>query len=215
MPINLGILSQHRPAANLQVFLQSSNGAFGSAGTIGIPSVRYGDFIILFQYADGFFSDPTDVSIADLTDLINNTDGGTVRSKVSVKIADGNETSYTGITDGVGQHRTLAVFRGKRPFRSYEVSAINQECTNGNPALQTVSAGNITGPVIVFAFYASNGTIDPRTLSVTEDAEINSGETHCYMKFRIYNDVGEDVTVDMDDEGAENFLGSFYVKLST
>lgn len=111
-----------------------------------------------------------------------------------------------------GSHRALAVFRGKKPFTSYEVSAINQECTDGNPALQTVSASNVKGPLIVFAFYGSNVTIAPRTFSVTEDGEV-AGSTKCYMKFKIYNDVGQNVTADIDDEGSENFLGSFYIRL--
>lgn len=215
MPVghNLGILSQPKATLDLTVFLQSSNGASGSSGTIGIPSVGYGDFIILFQYADGLFLDPADVNIPDLSDLFNNTDGSSVRAKASVKIADGNETSFSGMTDS-NSFRVLAVFRRRnKPFVSYQVSTINQECTNGNPVAQTVTANNVSGPVIVFAFYASNGDVNPRSFSPSEDGEIVS-TTQCYMKYKIFNDVGQDVIVDMDDETNENFLGSCYIQLS-
>lgn len=133
---------------------------------------------------------------------------------VSYKIADGTEdsASITGMDGGATDNKILLQFRGDAAISSVTPNVIGTPAvTDGNPGSQTITASGGTPPLILCAFYTSDGAVDPRTFSAAADGEV-SASLSAYAKYKIYDSSPADHSADMDDEGANNSLASFYLE---
>jgi hypothetical protein len=190
--------------------------------TIGpVSSIREGDLLVLFDIANGAAPQPVTVLADGFAQLFNMVSGtGNTRVIGSYKIADGAE-SYTALTgmNGVSSNqKILAVYRKHLvPISSIAVATTTPEFnTGGNPTPQVIPAGAMATPCIAFGCYASGtpaAPIDPRTFTPTKDREhtVTSGFT-MYLASKIFNVSSEDVTIDMDNEGAANILAGFVLE---
>jgi len=103
------------------------------------------------------------------------------------------------------------VFRGNQAIASFAAGAtFGSQATTGDPTTQVIASSLGAGnDVLALAHYASFNAISPRTAS-PEMNEISGANTTQYAKHKIYSatDQPVDHTIDMDDEGAGNFLQS-------
>lgn len=194
------------------------NSSESTAETITLPaSIASGDVIILYDRSSGF-SNPGTTIPTGFTEISMLTDGGQNSSGMSYKIANGTEggTTITGLGGSGNDIRKIAiVFRSDTSISAVNVADIGEALQNSDPADQAVSAGSGSAPLAIVAGYGASGTVDPRSFSPSEDAEIGiTGETDFYLKYKIYNASPADVTVGMDDEGFQNGLFSFYIEFT-
>lgn len=205
----------------------------GSTGNATCPTTVAGDLIVVANIYDDFDSGVapsnnnypsgfTGIGVRSSTEIV---------ARAAYKIASGSEggTTITGMGLS-GSSTTDAVYMGIYTFRSnlpplFGIGAASTDFpvgTGGNPAGATVTSGGGTPPLIVFGLYWTyNGggqVLSPRTFSTTKDGEINMssavGQTSCYLAYKIYNSSPANTTVDMDDEGTYNWVGSWYLTMS-
>lgn len=182
-------------------------------------SIEAGDLLILTQWGGQNTSPPSDVTPTDWTDVPTSqsiTSGGAgARLSMKYKIADGTEdgSTITGMNAAAVNRKIILLFRANKPITALTVSAAVGDSTSGNPSTQTILASLGTPPVLGVATYAlspSSGTINPRTMSVTEDIEVKSDDNH-WIKAYVQNSSPADFTFDMDDEGSINqLLGAYF-----
>lgn len=190
-----------------------------TADTITAPAnIQAGDLILLWDAALAAFAIPAAVTPTGFTNIFSAgvLDGTTgIRGMLSYKIATGSEggSSITGM-DGNTDRKIMAVFRGDIPATMVNVGDPDSNATAGDPAAQTITASGQSVPLIVIGVYRSTSTVDPRSFSPAEDAELAvTGQTTTYMKYKIYNSSPADVTINMDDEGI-NILGGCYIQMT-
>ena len=203
-------------ASGLTTLSLQDNATSTSTTITGPSSIQTGDLILLLDRSYGAAA-PSTVVPSGFTSIVN-TAGSNLRQIVSRKIADGSEASatITGMAAGFfgDVAKELYVFRGDAAISSVTASTPNNQATTGNPSSQSVTASGGTPPLIVFGAYGvGTGTVDPRTFSPAKDGEINGAATS-YLAYKIYNSSPADVSIDMDDEGDENCLQSFYLECS-
>lgn len=183
-----------------------------TAGTVTLPAdVIAGDLLVFNQYSHGVFSEPTYASPAGWTEVYSTAGSGEWQaSGAYYKISDGTEggTSVSGIDAAGTDHKTVAVFRGNRPFKSAQILTATVENTNNNPVAQTILTGAMKTPTIAVANFGANSAISPRTFSPAETHEINP-TTGYYTKFKIMLGDYADISVDMDDESDRQHLASY------
>lgn len=189
--------------------------ATSTASTIDITGLaQSGDLIVFFDRAADTGGAPAQNDPSGFTSIYSasSTSPGH-RLSASYKISDGTETVLTGMNGNLGPQKIVLIFRGTSTISVATPSDVAAESTNGNPTGQTCNASGGTEPLIVCAFYCSGGSVDPRTFTPTEDDEVNVS-TFSFAKYKIYNTSAADVSVDMDDEGVANGLGSFYINVT-
>lgn len=202
----------------------ASISVFGSATSVAASitapaSILAGDLLVLLDRAENLASPPpTLVTPTGFTSIGNLTDGTFARQNLSYKIADGSESSssITGMTGDEYVYKAMYVFRGNIAISTASPLSVGGEATAANPVSQTVTAGSGATPLIVlgaYSVYSDSGlsTVDPRTFSTTKDGEI-SPNTSLYLAYKIYNGTPANTSIDMDDEGVENFLQSCYLQ---
>lgn len=185
--------------------------ATSTAATIAVPAeVVGGDLMVLYDVAGGT---PGSVTPTGWT-LINSAASGAVRAVISYRIATNTDAgaSVTGM-DSTAMRKAMLVFRG--PVVAVSVSSVGSQGTDANPAAQTVLAASGTPPLIVFGGYScGNNPVDPRTFTVAsvaaKDGEVFA-DTKSYLAYKIYNSNPADVVIDMNNEGNNNLLNSFYL----
>lgn len=191
-----------------------------SANTItGPSSIQSGDLLILWDTAQNSVTPiPTDTVPTGFTRsfTIGISTPAFLRYTASYKIADGTEAdaTLTGISGTAGAVKAMYVFRGNVPIKTTSASVADNQSTAGDPASQTASASGANTPLVVIGCYESSGTIDPRTFTPAKDGEISNPSNDHYLAYKIYNDSPANVTIDMDDEGIINALGSFFIPVS-
>ena len=182
------------------------------AQTISVPGgLQAGDLMVLFDYArNSAFSAPPNTIPSGFTAIVAAQNTVQSRWNLSYKIANGSETSLSGLTGSAEIRKILAIFRPSTGIiTSVAVNDPDVQLTDANPAAQTVTAGSGTPPLLVIAAYSSNSSISPRTFSPAEDGELNRS-TKFYLKYKAYDSSPSNVSVDMDDEGNDNYLASCY-----
>lgn len=188
--------------------------ATSTASTVTGPStIIAGDILVLWDRASNAVAPaPSSVTPTGFSNVLDFTIGPT-KGMASVKVADGSEASasITGMDGSASDRKMLYVFRGNIPATTATAQDAASEGTDGNPAAQTANASGSTKPVIVIGCYGSGSAVDPRTFSPAKDGEI-SAATNAWLAYKIYNSSPQDVTIDMDDEGLQNTLGSFYLE---
>ena len=187
------------------------------AQTITAPNgIQAGDLLVLTQYAATAGGPaPTAVTPTGFTNISSAADNGNqARGMIDYKIATGSEggASITGMNGSTDNAKVLVVYRKTPPIVAVTPTDIATEHTTGNPVSQTANASGGAAPLVVIAAFASNGFVDPRTFSPAADGSVvSSNGVEIWQAWKIYNAEPADVTVDMDDEGAFNYLASCYL----
>jgi len=198
-------------------FRDSDTDSQSGTATVTIPaSTHTGDIIIFGHRARNSAGTPSANIPSGFTQIGTTLSLNQTTVAWSRKLAIGTDAG-TNITvdQGTSQNRAIIlVFRPNGHVTSINVADVAGGITLGNPVAQTVNASGGAVPLVVLALYATlGGTVDPRTFSPAEDAEIEIGtNTLFFMKYKIYNSSPQDTTVDMDDEGGDNVLASCYIE---
>jgi len=194
-----------------------------TSSTITIPAAaQAGDLAVLFdQSVQSSTTLPTTVVPTNFTSIVNTSLSGSfaTRGIFSYKILVSGDpgTSITGMSGTFAQRKILAIFRpvGKG-ITSVELSTPQGQATDGNPTAQSILMTQSSPVLIGFIGYGNGSAqIDPRTSTGATFSEL-SAAISLYMKYVIFNrgDTPTDATADMDDEGFNNLLQSFWMKLS-
>lgn len=183
--------------------LSFRSSATSTASTLTAPGdIQAGDLLVWWDSGVAGFSAPASVVPTGFTEIQNVSvvSAAGARGILAYKIADGTEAGATlsGITSSPA--KILAVFKGDGPISTATVQSTNGQATTGNPSAQSVAASGHTPPLVVIGAYGASATLDPRTFSPAEDAEISANTFH-YLKYKIYNSSPADHSIDMDDEG--------------
>jgi len=199
--------------------------AISTSGTITAPSdIQAGDLLALYQQSFGDGDPPTPVRPSGFTAGVDtNADPfpSTIigwRTLVDFKIADGSEASasMTGM-DATSDRKTLLVFRADGPIKSFSLSAaVGGQYTGGNPGAQTIATSSAAAPVIAFGTYHSFTAVSPRSFTVGGDAAKDgevANNVNNYVAWKVFLSSPADVVVDMEDEGSDNVLHSFYLEI--
>ena len=178
-------------------------------------SIDAGDLLVMLDY----HVKPDGGGLPAGWTQILNLSGAYVEVTASYLIADGTEdgASITGWTGGLEGGKIIQQFRGDSPASAVTVQDVGSQLTSGNPTAQTITASGGTVPLIAFAGYGSSGAVSPRTFTPAEDGETsvsNPTIVELYLKYKIYNASPANISVDMDDEGFDNALVSFYLEVS-
>lgn len=169
-----------------------------------------GDLLVWWNRARNNIGPPASFVPNGFTSIVDFTSTNS-RGISAYKLAVGNETAWGAMNGGLQKDEMLYVFRGTGPISSVSVKSLNSEGTDNDPASQTVTSGSGLVPVVVFGCYGSTGTVTTRTFSPAKDGEINSS-VNAYLAYKIYNDAPVNESVDMNDEGTDNTLASFYLQ---
>ena len=108
------------------------------------------------------------------------------------------------------------IYRADQIIGSLEASTPSTELTDANPSAQTILAGAASPPLVGFASYSNLSTataVSPRTMTPAKDGEIDvTGSGDTYFARKLYNASPANISVDMDDEGDGNALGSGFIR---
>ena len=222
--IGFGAASGGGPATSLTTLTQKSSATSINSANITAPSdIAAGDLLVLVDsvWVTGGLP-PASSKPSGFTQITTVTQGGSSNTRVttSYKVANGSEASatLTGMTGTGGQGKVLLVFSGNIAISSIVTGDIDQAITDSDPAAQTITASGGTPPLIVFAAYTSSHSIDPRTFTVSgssaKDGEVEASGTQMdvWLAWKIYNSSPADVVADMDDEGFDNGVETFYLQ---
>lgn len=198
------------PPAGYMLF----SSATSTGSTITWPAALLaGDVAVLMDRALNNSGVPTAVIPSGFTSVVDDTINE-ARQIVSRKICTGSESgALTGMNGSNKNEKILIIFRSSSPPSSSVVNSLNNEHTSGNPASQLCTSGSGTPPLIVVAAYGSQGSISSRGFSPAKDNEITSSP-NVYLAYKIYDSAPSNVTIDMNDDGVNNILQSFYLTFS-
>jgi hypothetical protein len=203
------------PAALTSITFVDS--ATSTSSTITIPAAaQAGDVAILFDYAQASSGIPTDIVPTGWTGIITAT-SAQLRSRISYKILAAGEpgTSVTGL-DGDVEDKVMLVFRGNIAATAVSAEDWALECTSANPSSQTVNASTLgTAPLVVLGMAAHTAaTAAFSTASPAFDATVLNSDSDIIAGYKIYNSGPADHSVDMNDLGSFNALGSGFLELT-
>lgn len=198
-----------------------SNPTSASSTTVNIawPTVLAGDMAIVFDVVSGYGGLPTAVTPSGFTKMCDANDGSLSRGILSFKRCDGTESGNLAtmvIPQFSGGKKAMVVLRGDIPLAS--ISGFDGEAGafNANdPGAITVNASGGTPPLLVIgAYWASSGTVDPRTFSTTKDGEVSFHTNSFYIAWKLYLSSPADTSIDMADEGSGNLIQGFYAQVT-
>lgn len=191
-----------------------------NASSVTLPAtVENGDLGILIDFAAGS-PVPTEVTPTGWTNIKSVLGGyaSAHRGMISYKILTAAEasTSVTGMNGNLENGKSLLVFASPGLTAVTPSSTVNLTMITGNPGSQTVLAGTSgTAPLVVIGICAEYTSLRAfSTASPAFDAEVTNNVDTYYIRvgYKIYNTSPADHTVDMNDHGNNNFLGSFYLE---
>lgn len=216
-------------------FVDSAVNAASNDPTVVVPAgAQAGDLLVLFDLgvsvnATAPETVPTDfeIGVNDEVSFVSGPVTASVRGIISAKIADGDDagSTLTGINANSTEDKVLIVIRGSKPFVSLSFASNVGDATQGNPSAQVVDVDAGSKPLVCIGCYATGFTtpaVSPRTFTIggsdAKDDEIQKTGSQIDM-WTAYKLFGKgvslaDVTVDMDDEGPVNFLGSCIIELT-
>lgn len=211
------VRAQQAAAALEFTYIGIAFNASGSSEDVDVSglSLAAGDFLILFM--EVVCSGGVNSGSATKTGWVRHAFGvlsATSISAIFSKVADSGDLTtvvgdLTGATvDGAASRIAVAAFR---PNRTITETATPFDSTysglvGGNPPANQKEASIVAAPNFVVAHYASSGAVDPRTMTGATAAfdsphPLNSNNAY---KGLVQNTSPVDITVDMDDEGANN-----------
>ena len=204
-------------------FLASATDLLNATGPLALPgSARQGDIVILVA-RDEYTSAPApSAGVPSGYTLIGQFEVGWSRYVYSHKVLSSGEVEIPAYTNSPNPKahttRIALVFRPNAYPRTLTPAGFQSQATNDNPSAQIITSGSGTSPLIVVASWCNdNGlAVSPRSSTPAMDGEVNFpgyGGNWFYAGYKIYNSSPANVTVDMDDEGFENNLASFYIAI--
>lgn len=191
-----------------------------STATITWPTIAAGDVAHFVEAVLSAGAPPAASVPSGFTQIATASRNVAASSRIvsSYKILTGTETGSFGAMTGTNYDKTLTIFRGNVPITGISVQDIGTEATTGNPAAQTVTSAGGVAPLLVFGCYNASSAVNPRTFTVggigAKDGEIGTTGDFMYQAWKIYNSAPADAVIDMDDEGSENLLMSYYLQVT-
>lgn len=185
--------------------------AVSTTSSVVSPTVQLGDLLVFHDYATGSAGGTPEVSYPSGFSIIEHLyTAGSARVILTYKIADGSEggTVLYGMV-GSRMRKMLGVIRATPILASASLLTPNGEITSGNPLPQSILGSGLVGPMVGVAAFSCNplyGSVSNRISTETPDVELSAATSsylHIYLKS---NPI--DITVDMDDCGANNCLMS-------
>lgn len=197
--------------ASTSIAFQTSGVSSGS--TITVPAgVIAGDILVMHDFTESSGATPTAVVPTGWTQIGNDTDTGSRRQVTSYKLAVGGDAgaTVTGMSD-VKHDKMMLVFRPTVAATTLTLGSVHAEGSSPAPSNQLCAASGGTVPLVVLGFWASNGTVSPRGMTITKDGEVHQAANNdTYTDYKIYNSSPADITFSMGDFG-QNFLTSCYI----
>lgn len=140
-----------------------------------------------------------------------NTGTNSQHMTLSYKKLIGSESgSLTGQKGTSANGKVMVIFRGNVPIVTVTPSTpTNSGVVGGNPAAQNILASGGVAPLIVLGCFGASAAINPRTWSPSADGEANASNSLCYVGWKIYNSAPANVSIGMDDEGAQIMMGLY------
>jgi hypothetical protein len=199
-------------------YIVSENHTTSIASTITAPAtINAGDLLVLVDRGMSDPGPPANVTPSGFTSIQTLAGSTYSRYNISYKIAVGNEDSstITGINGSLANLKTLFRFVPSNAIITVTIGSLNHEVTDGNPVSQSCLASAGSVPLIVFGIYATTGNIDNATkvFNPAQDTEVQNG-VYLLSRYKIYNTAPQNTTIDIDDQGSENMLTSFYLAVA-
>lgn len=207
----------HLAGARVSTLTRVADGGSASS-TTSLPSgSQAGDVCILFDFANNSSGTPTTVVPSGFTTISNLDGGSTSRRILSAGIltaADITAGTLTGMSGTNYVHKLVVGFRPDVAITSGSVGSANEEITNGNPTLQTITASGGAAPLVVFAMGCQNSGITMSGTLTSTGTQVTNLNSRLRAYYHIYNTSPADLTVDMGDFGNNNSLHSAYFQVS-
>lgn len=196
-------------------FVSESHDTGASSSNLALPTgVTAGDLLLCYYR----ILSATDGTPSGWTQIMSLLNSAGARHDWFYRIATGSDSAMPGNVGGVGNaRRAIFLFRGNKPITAVSVVNPLGEVTSGNPVAQVQPSNSGNVPMIVGASWVNDNlsVVSPRTMSPAKDNEVSIGSTGMYAGYRLINaSLAGDTTVDMDDEGSENALTSFLLRVS-
>lgn len=212
------------PALTSVSFYNSATDPGNATGSLSLPvGVRSGDVVILIARDEYTSSPAPSVGLPSGYTQIGTFEIGWSRYIYSWRVLSSGETTIPEYTNSPNPKahttRIAFVFRPNFTPKAVSSSGFQSEATNNNPASQVIASGSGSTPLVAIATWCNdNGlAVSPRTSSPSMDGEVafpGGNGNWFYAGYKIYNSSPANITVDMDDEGFENNLASFYVSFT-
>lgn len=220
---------------SVALFTSVSSGSTNGVNQVTIPSsVQAGDVLELYTWARG--TNPivsTPPGWTAIADVYNNLSSWGTRPQHCYKIATAGDIGAlvgTSHASWSGCVRMLTVIRGNIPITGVTIGDIGKEAytssSPGSPSQQTLTpVGPV--PVMAMASYSAEGVVNPRYFR-TGGVDVKDGEytapatgltptNYHWIAYKAFNEGGAaiaDCLIDMDDEGSNMFLFSFYMRFA-
>lgn len=197
------------------------NSANSTASTITWPGGLTSEcFAVLFDHAVNSAATPSQVVPTDFTLIpgASITSGGTSRYTATYKYPlTGSESgSITGQNGNSSNEKVLLVFKISGGDNNVNFGGILADMTDANPAAQTTNTSGVLLPSIFFGQTSSpTSATSFTTASPSFDSTVSISNTRMTAGYKIYNLSPADHTIDMNDLGNRNTLGSFTAQFGT
>ena len=200
-------------------FIDSDAGSGAPTVAVNVPAaVIEGDLLVLATFGLRGAGDVSFSLESGWTQVLLST-ADRDRIVVQVKVAetgDAGAALSTTNNSNSSEYNVVAAFRPDVPLASFTVHDTDSELTSAAPGNQTVTASAGPVPLVVLGVWAGSslGEISPRGMSPAKDGERRAGPSsgsQMWLGWKIYNTAPSNVTVSMDDEYANNLLGSLYI----
>lgn len=138
------------------------------------------------------------------------------RAMVSSKALSGSEGAITGMNGADRNNKIGLVFRPTLPIAGITAADIETQATSGDPSAQVCDPSAEAAPVIVVgADFIHAGTAAFSTFSPAADGTVAVPPNDDLLAgYKIYNTAPAATTIDANDLGNDNWLGSLYFKFS-
>ena len=222
MPALPGIIAAINPVAGALTLTFLDFTESDAASVTLLSTIQAGDLLVLVQKASKSTTAPPHVVPPGWTSVgsfgFNATTFATRLGavfKIAVS-ADASKT-ITGMNGSSSNAKVALVFRPSTPLTTAAKFGNSFEVTNGNPSDKVIASGGGTPPLVVFGAFGELNNTNPasRAMSVTEDGEVDSSSSDdVFCKYKIYNTAPANITMSMDDEGAKNALGGWWIEVA-
>lgn len=210
----------YKPTGAVSTLSYITSATVGSGPTITIPgTAQAGDLAVFIDWAVNSSGTPTLVVPSGWTSIQSNNNISTIRRVCSAKIIATGEpgTSITGMDGGLGELKTILIFRGNIALTSFTAYSAAGALTTADPAGQTVTSSGGSTPLVVIGSGSSTGVMTAQvSFTPAADGIVDvtvSSNRYQSTGYKIYNSSPANVTVDMADYGS-NGLQSFYLSVT-
>lgn len=191
------------------------------AASITLPNtINNGDLIILCDHTEGTV-DSGEIIPTGFTKVLGQSQsisGGYFRCCVSFKV--GNISDRSVVLNGLKANGSYSTIKHLSVFSTGNTSPLITAggglvgITTGDPATQTVASGALGAPCIAMGYCRGDAAMTITSTS-TNTYYADGNPSNIGSWWTIFNPgrASTDVTYDVNDTGATNFLGSFWIKV--